>query len=715
GMLHGAVLRSPYAHARVHRLDVSRAKALEGVIAVITAADVPGQKNEKRQYSPSTPNLVRDRAFFAGQPVAAVAAINPHIAEEALGLIEVDYEELPPLLDALEAMKTDATPIHPGLYTNVTDTSRKDQVMSPSNIAWHLTWGRGDVAAGFKEADIVLENTFRTQTVHQGYLEPRAAVASVDLKGKVTIWTDNQGIFSARELCARFLDLPLTRVKVMPVEVGGAFGGKSGQQLSPICALLALKTGRPVKMVMPRKDVFTATVPAPATSITIKAGVTREGRLTAVSATLVYDNGAFPSEQPKPFMGGTAFNPYRIPHLKVEGYDVVTNKAPSGSYRAPSAPQAAFAMESQMDLLARALGMDPLELRLRNVAVEGDPMPHGAPFAKIGFRETLEKMRQYLALRGSLKGENQGRGVACGYWGGGGGTFVANVNLNADGSVVLVVGNTDLTGCRTSFAQMVAEEFGIPFEKVIVVAGDTDTVPFADNSTGSRQTRQMGTAVSRACADAKEQLMRQAAAQLGAEPPDLEFAGGGIRIKNMPEKFVSLDDLARQSLSSAGDGPITGRGAVTRTRPGNAFAVQAAEVEVDKETGKVKVISYVAAQDVGLAINPTLVEGQIQGAVAQGIGWALTEDYIFRDGTMQNANLLDYRLPTAADLPSIETVLVEVTSDTGPYGLRPVGEPPIVPSLAAVANAIHSAAGVRLKELPMTPEAILRALQAQEK
>ncbi len=713
-MLHGKVLRSPHPHAKILRLDVSKARALDGVIAVITASDIPGQK---RDENPSkVPYLARDEVVFAGQPVATVAALNPYIAEDAIKLIEVDYEELPFIIDALEAMKPDAPLVNPDLSAKLSVEGQTGKTSVSGNIAYCVEYGRGDVKAGFKEADIVLENTFRTQRVHHGYLEPRASVASVDIDGKVNVWSDNQSIFMVRETVASFLEIPFNRVRVIPVEVGGAFGGKSPQPLAPLCALLSKITGRPVKMVMTREEDLIATNPAPASSITLKIGVTREGQITAASATFIFDSGAYLHFMPASLAGSiTGLSLYRIPNLKIKCCDILTNKAPMGFYRAPSAPQGAFAVESQMDLLARDLKIDPLEFRLRNAVKEGDLMLNGAPFPKIGFKETLERMIHYLEQRGELKGEGTGRGVACGFWRGGVGSSAAHINVNADGSIILVVGSTDLTGSRTSLAQMVAEEFGISFDGVTVVTGDTDTAPYSDIGAGSRTTHQMGTAVVRACQDAKDQLIRKAANQLKVQPQELEFVQGRIQLKGIPDKSITLASLARSSISTAGSGPITGRGSVAMPQPVPMFAVQAADVEVDKETGKVKILSFAVAQDVGLAINPTLVEGQMQGAISQGIGWALWEDYVFSEGVMQNANLLDYRMPTATDVPFIEPLLVEVSSATGPFGIRGVGEPPIIPSLAAIANAIHSATGVRIKELPMNPEAVFRVLRVQEK
>jgi len=706
-MLHGKVLRSPHPHAMIRHLDVTKAKALEGVMAVITAADVPGYKYKSELVFAGNPHLARKKVVYAGQPVAVVAAMNPYIAEEALSLIEVEYEELTPGLDILETMKPDA----PLIYTNLYTQGPYGKDTKPSNIAWRVEYRRGDLETGFEEADLIMENTFRTQTVHQGYLEPQAAVANIDLSGKVTVWTQSQGIFQVRALVAEFLNVPLSRIKVVPVEVGGAFGGKTYQLLAPLCALLAIKTGRPVRMEMTRDEVLKASRPAPASLITLKMGVTKEGRITAASAVMLFDEGAFPERPYSSNAAITGLGHYKIPNLKIEALDVLTNKVPSGSYRAPAAPQAAFAVESQMDLIARALGMDPLQLRIKNAAVEGDLLPDGTTFPRIGLKETLERMAKYLTQKGKLEGENRGRGIACGFWRGGVGCSSAHVNVNADGSVNLVVGCVDLTGSRTGLAQIVAEEFSIPFEKVTVVTGDTETAPYSDLAVGSRTTYQMGIAVYRACQDAKAQLARRASLTLGVESTEIEFAQGRFQVKGKPEKSVSLADLASNSISMRGEGPITGRGSVGVPPFAPMFAVHVADIEVDKETGKVKILSYAAAQDVGLAINPTLVEGQIQGAISQGIGWALMENYVFDRGVLQNTTLLDYRMPTAVDVPFMEILLVEVGSATGPYGLRPVGEPPIVPSLATIANAIHDAIGVRLKELPMSPEAIFWSLQ----
>lgn len=712
-MLCGKILRSPYAHANIRRLDVSKAKALEGVKAVVTADDVPGQQGG-RKLSSDLPAMAKETAFFAGQPVAAVAAIDARTAERALELIEVDYEILDLVTDALDAMKPDAPIIHQNGQSNM--ISEKKESM-PNNVAWHRTYGRGDVDAGFKTAYIVVEKTYRTQRVHQGYLETRSSVASIGLDGKITIWCDSQGIFKVREYLSEYLNLPISRFKVMPVEVGGAFGGKNSHTLSPICALLCLKSGCPVKMLTTRQEDFIATRPAPDSVITVKLGADKEGHIIAASATAIFDIGAFARGELTASGGGitNALSCYPIPNLKVECYDIFTNKAPFGSYRAPSTPQAAFAVESQIDAVAQALGMDPLELRLRNAVEEGDLMADGAPFPKIGFKETLGKMKEYLSAHSKLEGENRGRGIACGLWRAGSGNFSCHINVNADGTVVLVQGAVDLTGARTSFAQIVAEEFGIPLSNVIVTTGDTETAPHSDISAGSRTARVMGSAILAACQDVKARLIQHAALILDLKPSELEFINGCVRVINSPDKRVSMSSLAKSaiSLENVGKGPISGRGSASIARC-PMFAVGMADVEVDRETGKVRLLSYVTAQDVGFALNPTLIEGQVQGAVAQGTGWALMEEYSFSEGVVQNPNFLDYRLPTAVDLPSLDTLLVEVKAEPAAFGMRGAGEPPITPCLAAIANAIHSAVGIRLTETPMAPERVFWALRGKE-
>ncbi|MFC1901321.1 xanthine dehydrogenase family protein molybdopterin-binding subunit [Chloroflexota bacterium] len=713
-MLYGKILRSPLPHAAIRRLDVTKAQALDGVMAVITAADVPGYKNKSTLLLNELPRIASTKVVYAEQPVAVVAATSVKVAEKALELIEVEYEELPPILDVMEAMKPETPLIHPELYTNLIIDTSPGKDARPSNVAYHVHIKRGNLEAGFKAADTILENTYRTKAVHHGYLEPFSALATADVSGKVTIWTQSQGIFKAQKMISEFLDLPVSQVKLVQVEIGGAFGGKTYLPLAPLCALLAIKTGRPVRMDMTRDEVLKDSRPAPEAVITVKIGATKEGDITAASASLIYNAGAFPEMSHAMFASLNVFSQYKIPNLEIEAKDVLTTQVPVAFYRSPGTTQSHFAVESQIDVVAKTLGIDPLKLRIRNAAQAGDTAPNGAVLPRVGFKKTLEAMVRHLQQKAKPEGKGRGRGVACGFWHGGTGSFGAYVNVNGDGSVNLVLGVTDISGSRTSIAQIVAEELCLPMDKVVLTAGDTDTAPWATMSVGSLTVYSLSTAAYRACQDVKAQLGSLAAGKLDVDAAEIEFSQGVFQIKGDPQKAISFEELASSTLAFGGEGPVIGRGSIGGLPPAPTLSAHAVDVEVDEETGKVKVLSYVAAQDVGLAINPLSVEGQIQGAVTQGIGWALMENYIFEKGAVQNTTLLDYRLPTATDVPIIDTLLVEVGSNDGVYGLRHAGEPPIIPVPAAIANAIHSATGVRMNELPMTPEAVFNAIHARK-
>ncbi len=710
-MLHGKILWSNVAHAKIVRINTEKARALPGVKAVITASDAPPQHKNNPYPNPMLPCLVEDRILFAGQPIAAVAAVTREIAEEAVRLIEVEYEELTPVLDAVEAMKPGSSVIYPEVRTNENRESG-----SPTNLFWYTKNIRGDVETGFKSAHVVLENTYHTSIVHQGYMEPRATVASADASGKITVWNDNQGTFEARELICEFLGIPLNYVKVVPVESGGAFGGKSHQVFGGLCALLSQKTLRPVKLVTTREEVLKVNRPAAPAVITVKLGADKTGRLTAAAVKMVYDFGAAYG------MGGTpaipvgsitGLNPYSLPNLQVETFSVLTNKTPSGPYRGPSAPQAAFAIESQIDEMVKALKMDPIEFRLKNAPEEGDLMTAGGAFARIGCKQVLVKMRDYLAGREKWEGEGKGRGVACGFWFGGAGTAGINLLVNDDGTISAVIGSVDVSGTRTIVAQYIAEEMGIQYEDVTVVTGDTDSAPFSVLSAGSMIARALVTPTLKACDILKEELCKRAAPRLQADLKDLEYIKGRVQIKGKPEKSLSLSHIAadvcrvmESRITAEATGKAVGRGQV--------YSVQTAEIEVDKETGKVKIKHYAVVQDVGCAVNPMLLEGQIQGAVAQGIGWGLWEKSDLEKGVVKNATLLDYRVPTALDVPKIDVMLVEVPHPTTPFGIRGAGEAPLVPGPGTIANAINSATGVRINHLPMDPETVFRALHAKK-
>jgi CO/xanthine dehydrogenase Mo-binding subunit len=717
GMLWGKVLRSPHAHARIRGIDVRAAEALDGVKAIATSADLPEIPSEQAFISEAPTNfrdlsrniLARDKVLYHGHPVAAVAATTREIAEEALRRIEVDYEVLPHVLEVREAMRPDAPILHEDLRTKGIDPSPE----TASNVAARMEISRGDLEAGFAAADVTVEREFTTRTVHQGYIEPHAALAQTGADGQSTLWCCTQGGFMVRAYSAKVLGLDVSQIKVIPSEIGGGFGGKTTVYIEPLAILLSRKSGRPVKMVMSREEVFRATGPASATHMKLKAGARRDGTLTAVDATLCYAAGAFPGSA---VVAGcmTMLAPYRIENFRLEGYDVVVNKPKAAAYRAPGSPQAAFAIESLLDELANRLEMDPLELRLQNAAMEGTQAPYGPTFNRIGCVETLEAARSHPHYRIPL-GPNQGRGVATGFWFNAGMNSSAVVNLNEDGSAVVITGNPDIGGSRASLAIMAAEELGIDVYKVRPVVADTETVPYTDLTGGSRVTFATGMAVVEAARDVVAQLRERAARLWDCDVDAVEFEDGrcvpaeGSGIDKAP---LTVADIATQAGRTGG--PIAGKASLNARGVGPGFGTHICDVEVDPDTGRVDVIRYTAVQDAGRAIHPSYVEGQMQGGVAQGIGWALNEEYVYdQNGELENASFLDYRMPVASDLPPIETVIVEVPNPKHPYGVRGVGEVPIVPPIAAVANAIQDAVGVRMCDLPISPPRLLEALQAK--
>jgi CO/xanthine dehydrogenase Mo-binding subunit len=653
--------------------------------------------------------MASDKVRYHGQAVAAVAASDPFIAEEAARLVEVEYEELPVVEDVLAAMQPEAPLVHEDLCTE--EEGKHEKAARPSNIATHMLYTRGDVEAGFREADVVLEHTYRTQMVHQGYLEPQACAARVEPDGKVTVWTSAQGIFTIRTQLVELLGLPASRIKVVPMEIGGGFGGKALAFFEPTVVALAQKTGRPVKLVISREEVLRATGPGAPAVITVKAGAKRDGKLTAVSTTMRYDAGAFPgSPVGRGILVGLA--PYKLENMWAEGFDVVTNKPRVQAYRAPGGTPAAFAVEALMDELAEAIEMDPLTFRLRNAAEQGDLLPLGMPLNRVGLKEILQQIHSHPCWTTPLHGPHRGRGLALGYWIGGTFTSSAQVAINPDATASVFVGTVDLTGTRTTILQMVAEELQLTPPEISITVGDTDTAPYADLSGGSRITYTMSAAAYQACQDTLAQLKERAAEKLKVAQEDIEYAEKRFWAKSDPQTVVTLKDIARESIAW-GKGPIVGKGSTTRMQPAHAYAAHVADVEVDPETGKVKILNYTCFQDAGCAVNPVQVEGQLQGGAVQGIGWALTDEYVFEKGILKNANLLDYRCPVALDLPMINTVIVEVPASDGPYGIRGTGEVPIVPPGAALANAIYRATGVRFYELPMNPERVFWALRAK--
>ena len=722
GMLHGKLLRSPHAHARIRSIDCSQALELPGVKAVVTAADMPEvsaeftdqEEGAMVNYGFYGRNVIaREKALYKGHVVAAVAATDPSIAEQALDLIHVDYEVLEPVLNAEDAMREDAPILHERLLTMHSAAFRAGgwgDAEKMSNVANRFEFQIGDVSAGFELADVVVEREFRTEAVHQGYIEPHAATAHWNSDDYVTVWCSSQGHFGVRDHTSNILGIPVSRVKIVPMEIGGGFGGKGqgGVYIEPLAAKLSQKSGQPVKIVMSRHEVFVGTGPTSGSIINVKMGATRDGRITAAEARLTYEAGAFPGS---PVASGcrTMFAPYNIPNALVEGVDVLVNRQKSAAYRAPGSPAAAFAAEQVIDELSRELGMDTIEFRLLNTSEEGTRQVAGPRFLRIGNRELLEAAREHPHIQAPLEGKFRGRGIAGGAWFNGSGPASAVVSINPDGAVSLVEGSPDIGGSRVAMAMHVAEVLEIPVSSVNPAIADTDSIGYSSGAGGSGVTFKMGRACYEAAQDAKRQLIERAAKIWDVSADDVEYEDATLRHRQDTELSVNFADLASR-LNGTG-GPIVGRATVNPGGVGNAFGLHIVDVEVDSETGKVEILRYTAIQDAGKAIHPSYVEGQIQGGAVQGIGWALNEEYYFdEDGTMQNSTFLDYRMPTSLDLPMIDTVIVEVANPGHPYGVRGVGEVSIVPPMGAVANAIYDATGVRMTELPMSPGSVVKAL-----
>ena len=707
GLLHGKVLRSPHAHARIRSIDTSKAEAYPGVKAVITVKDLPisGMDDPDQGMRFASDNvLAREKALYKGHAVAAVAADNPHVAEAALALIDVDYEVLPATINVLDAMQDGAPLVHEDLTTEELGEATDKH----SNVVTHFKYELGEVEKGFAEADVVVEREFTTQTVHQGYIEPQNASAFWNADGQLTVWTSTQGAFSTRDALAQVLDLPVSKIKVVPMEIGGGFGGKIPIYLEPLAALLSRKTGQPVKMLMTRTEVFDSTGPTSGAWVKVKVGANRDGKITAAEASLAMEAGAFPGS-PVPMGTQCIFAPYEIENGAVDGYDVLVNKAKVAPYRAPGAPIAAFGGEQVVDELAEKLGIDPIEFRLRNASKEGTRRIDGPVFPVIGNVETVEAARATEHYNTPLEGPNQGRGVASGFWFNIGLQSSCSIGVNADGTITLVEGSTDIGGTRASIAMQAAEVLGIPAEDVHPSVGDTDSVGYTFLTGGSRTTYASGWAAYEAAQDIKSKMVDRASTIWDVSAEDIELVDGVFQHRSDPDLKLTFKELAGQ-LNGTG-GPISSQVSVDPRRAGGAFSTHLVDVEVDPDTGKVTILRYTAVQDAGKAIHPSYVEGQMQGGVVQGIGWALNEEYFFSpQGEMANSSFLDYRMPTSLDLPMIDTVIVEVANPGHPYGVRGVGEVPIVPPMAAVANAIAHAIGIRMTDLPMSPDAILEAL-----
>ena len=727
GLLFGKILRSPYAHARIKSIDVSKALALPGVHAVVTAADWEQPSGKVEDLAEGSIHNLRflsnnvlayEKVLYKGHAIAGVAAEGAHLAEQAAALIEVEYEVLPPVVNFTNAMAEDAPVLHdrleslsnPGLRSGGYKSDSDDS--KGTNVANRFDFKLGDVERGFNESDVIVEKTVSTAAVHQGYIEPHTGTAMWNTDGSLTVWSSTQGHFNVRDLLSRMLGMPVSKIRVIPMEIGGGFGAKGIVYSEPVAALLAKKANRPVKVTMSRTEVFEASGPTSGTNISVKLGASRDGKLLAAEAHLIYESGAFPGS-PVPGGCNCIFAPYDIPNTYLEGVDVVVNRPKAAAYRAPGAPAAAFAMETAVDELCEKLGMDPLEFRLLNGAKEGTRRATGPLMPSVGIIETLQAAKEHDHYKSPLEGPYRGRGVASGFWGNGTGPASAVAIVNADGTLSLVEGSADLSGTRVAFAQQAAEVLGIAVEDVKPSVGDTESVGFTSNSGGSGATFKTGWATYEAARDVQRQMVARAAKIWDVNEDDVEYVDGVLQHKSDPELKMTFRQVAARQ--NATGGPIIGSAGVNPGGAGPCLATHIADVEVDPETGKVSILRYTAVQDVGKAVHPGYVEGQIQGGTVQGIGWALNEEYFFNDqGHMLNSTFLDYRMPTVLDLPMIDTVIVEVANPTHPFGVRGVGEVPIVPPMAAISNAIHNALGVRLNQLPMTPGSVLEAMWESE-
>ena len=707
GMLHAAIVRSPYAHARIVKIDTSKAEALKGVKSVVTRADfAEGLTGGNLDVLENC--MAGEKALYDGHAVAAVAATSALIARDAIKLVEVEYEILPHVTDVDKAMASDAPVIRAGTADKSVPAGMHENV-----VRYHES-GHGDVEAGFSAADMVIEDSFKTEATHQGYIEPHACLASMG-DGNGDLWCCTQGHWNVQKLCAAMLGLEQSQLRVTASEIGGGFGGKTAVFIEPVALALSRKTNRPVKLVMSRSEVFRATGPTSSTSMDVKIGMKKDGTITAAEGTFRLQGGAFPGA-PMEFTAMCAFAPYNIENVKQVGYDVLANRPKQAAYRAPGSPMAAFAVESVVNELCDKLGLDRLEVRIKNASKQGTKASFGPTWDRIGLVETLEAAQAHPHYAAALK-KGQGRGVSCGFWFNHGGETSVTLALSEDGTAQLSVGTPDIGGSRASMAQMAAEELGIPYENIRTTIADTATLGYNEVSHGSRVTYASGLATIEAARSAVKKLKGRAAAKWGIDEDAVVWEDGCA--KPAGPNAGEFDPLPIEKLTAkmgSTGGPIVGHFEATPEGAGVSFATHIVDAEVDKETGQTKVVRYTVIQDAGKAINPAYVEGQFQGGAAQGIGWALNEEYIYgEDGRLQNSVFLDYRIPVASDLPMIDTVIVEVPNPGHPYGVRGVGETSICPPLAAIADAVSNAAGVQLKELPMSPPRILAALADQAK
>lgn len=732
GLLHARLVLSPYAHARIVSIDVAPALQVPGVKAVYTAETlgVADPASDSRTHAP----LASQEVLWAGQPVAIVLAESEAAAEDGVGAVDVEYEELPVVMDPIAAMQ----PGSPLTRTTVKETTSEiagggaHAAVSKSDVAQdereplsenvsdtaHIHGG--DIEAGWREAEVVVERTYTTSIVHQGYIEPQTTTAQPGSGAQpLTLWASSQGMMGVRSEVAETLDLAERQVRVESVPIGGAFGGKFGL-LEPLAAAAAHTSRRPVRLALTRSEDLLAGNPAPQSSFTLKLGAKRDGTLVAMQGKIVFDSGAYAGVGV--FLAGLILgSTYRCPNYDFRCYEVMTNKAGVGAYRAPCAPQATFALESAVDELCQKLAMDPVEFRLKNALREGDPTIDHRTWPRIAILECLEEVRKHpfwtnraaqKAVPEELKGWKIGVGLAVGGWPGGTQPAAAACRLEKDGTISVVVGSVDLTGTDTSMSLIAAQVLGMPVDAVQTVHDNTDTMPFSGGTGGSKTTYALGAAVLSAAQDARAQILAIAAEMLEASPNDLDIEGDKVVVRGVPGKEVPLKQIASESMRFEGKyAPVYGRGRSGLSTTSPMYGAHVARVAVDSETGEVRVLDYLVAQDVGFAINPAEVEGQITGGVTQGLGWALYERFVYdENGQLLTSTLMDYALPQSTEIPHIMPVLVEIPSPLGPFGAKGVGEPPVVPVGGAIANAVFDAAGARVPDLPITSERLFMAM-----
>ncbi|MDQ3380457.1 MAG: xanthine dehydrogenase family protein molybdopterin-binding subunit [Actinomycetota bacterium] len=725
GLLHARLVLSTEAHALIRRIERETALALPGVVAILTADDLP---IIARGTDRTTEPLARTEVVFAGQPVAVVVAESEATAEDAVEAVMVEYEPLPAVVDVEDAMLPgralarvaqededggDMESIHAGVDKGQEDGEEEEL---SGNVLDRVHRDRGDATALLETSDVVVSGTFRTPWVYQSYIEPQTATAWLEPNGDLVVSTSTQGTFVTQRELARAFGLPLERIRVVAEPLGGAFGGKFAL-VEPLAAGAALALGRPVRVVFTRAEDFQATNPASAQVTHLKIGARKDGTLTAITARMIVDRGSNAGWGVEGITSLLVAGPYRWDAHDLRGYGVQTNRFTFGAYRGPGAPTAAFALETLMDELAVELELDPLELRLRNAVVEADMGVSGKPFPRMGAVEVLERIREHSLWqnRDSLP-EGEGVGVAAGYWPGGTEPAAAVCRVNQDGTMTIVTSAVDMSGVNTGFAAIAAETFGLSPDQVRVVAADTATGPYSGASGGSKVTYTVGVAVLKAAESAREKLLAAASEELEIAPADLEVVDGVVRAVGSPDHSITVEEISAKALRFGGRyEPIEGHGGSAQTNGAPSVAAHLAHVRVDKETGEIELLAHVIAQDVGRALNPALVEGQMRGGVAQGIGWALLEELVHdENGQLLTSSFMDYAIPLAERVPDIDTLIVEVPAPDGPYGAKGIGEAPVIAAAPAIANAVAAATGVRLRELPMTPPRVWAALRSHE-